>query len=71
MSHRLACLDYPKAIARDLPMGSGLIESRHKHLLQARLKNAACARLPANTDAPAQLRAIQTLPHFNASMRKH
>ncbi len=36
-------LDYPGAISRDLPIGSGLIESGHKHVLQARLKKAGSA----------------------------
>ena len=68
LSHRLACLDYPKAIARGLPIspfgrlgafGSGLIESAHKHLLQARLKKAGCAWLPAHAHAIAQLRVLR------------
>jgi hypothetical protein len=36
LSHRIHCLDYPKAIAPNLPIGSGLIESAHKHVIQAR-----------------------------------
>ena len=38
LSRRLDALDYPRALAADLPIGSGLIESGHKHVLQARLK---------------------------------
>lgn len=33
-------LDYPAALRNGLPVGSGLIESAHRHLLQSRLKLA-------------------------------
>jgi hypothetical protein len=56
---RLEWLDYPAAIARELPIGSGLIESGHKHVLQARLKKAGTAWLAANADAMAQLRVLR------------
>lgn len=59
LRNRLESLDYPGAISRDLPIGSGLIESGHKHVLQARLKKAGCAWLPANADALAQLRVLR------------
>ena len=38
LSNRLDCLDYPQALALGLPIGSGIIESGHRHVLQARLK---------------------------------
>ena len=66
LSHRLECLDYPRAIARDLPIGSGLIESGHKHVLQARLKKAGSAWLPANADALAQLRVLRANQQWDA-----
>jgi Uncharacterised protein family (UPF0236). len=53
-------LDYPKALARQLPIGSGLIESGHKHVLQARLKKPGSAWLPQNAHAIAQLRVIRS-----------
>jgi hypothetical protein len=59
LSNRLDALDYPRAIARDLPIGSGMIESGHKHVLHARLKKAGSAWLPQNADAIAQLRVIR------------
>ncbi len=59
LRNRLQCLDYPKALSRDLPIGSGLIESGHKHVLQARHKKAVCAWLPAHADAMAQLRVLR------------
>ncbi len=38
LSNRLDQLDYPRAIALNLPIGSGAIESAHRYLVQARLK---------------------------------
>jgi len=59
LSNRLECLDYPRAIARQLPIGSGLIESSHKHLLHARLKQSGSAWLHPHADAIAQLRVLR------------
>lgn len=38
MSNRIKQLDYPTAIEKELPIGSGLIEGGHRHVLQNRLK---------------------------------
>ena len=65
LSHREQSLDYPAAIARELPIGSGLIESGHKHVLQARLKKPGSAWLPANADALAQLRVLRANDQWN------
>ena len=37
-SNRSDQLDYPAALAKELPIGSGLIEGAHRHVLQKRLK---------------------------------
>jgi hypothetical protein len=66
ISNRLDCLDYPLAISRNLPIGSGLIESSHKHLLQARLKQAGSAWLHSNADAIAQLRVLRANHHWDS-----
>ena len=60
LSNRPDTLDYPAAIAAGLPIGSGLIESGHKHVLQARLKLPGCAWLPANAESIAQLRVLRS-----------
>lgn len=57
--NRIDCLDYPTALAQDLPIGSGLIESGHKHVLHARLKQAGSAWLPDHADTIAQLRVLR------------
>jgi hypothetical protein len=38
LNNRKHQLDYPKAIERDLPIGSGEIESAHRYIIQQRLK---------------------------------
>lgn len=40
LSNRSQQLNYPRAIELELPIGSGLIESGHRHVLQSRLKRA-------------------------------
>ena len=38
LQNRMDALDYKQALEENLPIGSGLIESGHKHVLQARMK---------------------------------
>jgi len=59
LTNRLDCLDYPRALALGLPIGSGLIESGHRHVLQARLKKPGIAWLRAHADQIAHLRVLR------------
>lgn len=59
LRNRLDALDYPGALALGLPIGSGMIESGHRHVLQARLKKAGTAWLPAHADQIAHLRVLR------------
>lgn len=59
LSHRLDQLDYRAALQRNLPVGSGLIESGHRHVLQARLKLPGAWWKPDNAHAMAQLRTLR------------
>lgn len=59
LSKRIEQLDYQAALARDLPIGSGLIESGHRHLLQARLKKPGAWWSPPNAHALAQMRVLR------------
>lgn len=59
MENRADSLDYPAAIAKELPIGSGMVESAHRHLIQARLKAPGAAWLPENAEAMAQLRVTK------------
>lgn len=58
LSNRTDCLDYPRALRLGLPIGSGLIESGHKHVLQARLKKGG-AWLIDNAERLANLRVLR------------
>lgn len=58
LSNRTECLDYPRALRLGLPIGSGLIESGHKHVLQARLKRGG-AWLIGNAELLANLRVLR------------
>ena len=59
LNNRLECLDYPGALKLGLPIGSGMIESGHRHVLQARLKKAGAAWLRESADQIAHLRVLR------------
>jgi hypothetical protein len=59
LSNRLECLDYPGALALGLPIGSGMIESGHRHVLQARFKKAGAAWLKDHAEQMAQIRVLR------------
>jgi hypothetical protein len=60
LTNRLDCLDYPGALRQGLPIGSGMIESGHRHVLHARLKKAGTAWLQSNADHIAHLRVLRS-----------
>ncbi len=59
LENRKDCLDYESALKQGLPIGSGMIESGHRHVLQARLKKAGTAWVETNADALAHLRVVR------------
>jgi len=59
LTNRTDCLDYPRALKLGLPIGSGMIESGHRHVLQARLKKAGAAWLVEHADRIANLRVLR------------
>lgn len=59
LTNRRNQLDYPRALRLGLPIGSGMIESGHRHVLHARLKKAGTAWLPDHADQIAQLRVLR------------
>jgi hypothetical protein len=59
LTNRLDCLDYPHALRLGLPIGSGMIESGHRHVLQARLKKAGAAWLITHAHLIANLRVLR------------
>jgi hypothetical protein len=59
LSNRLENLDYAGALKTELPIGSGMIESGNRHVLQARLKKPGAAWKKENADNLAQLRVLR------------
>ena len=59
LQNRTDCLDYPVALELGLPIGSGMIESGHRHVLHARLKKAGTAWLQDHADQIAHLRVLR------------
>jgi hypothetical protein len=58
--NRHDCLDYKASLEAQLPTGSGLIESGHWQVLQARLKKAGTSWLPQTAEDMAQLRDLRS-----------
>ena len=56
LSNRVEQLDYQGAIAKDLPIGSGEIESAHRYIIQQRLKRAGSWWTPENVDGMLAMR---------------
>lgn len=65
-------VDYPKFRLLGLPVGSGVIESGHKHVLQVRMKRAGQHWAPDRCRRMARLRAAQRTagPHFTTRLRE-
>ena len=60
ISERKGYMDYAGAKAADLPIGSGEVESGHRHVLQKRLKIAGAWWLESNAEAMLQLRTARS-----------
>lgn len=56
LTNRLDQIDYQGTIKAGLPMGSGEIESAHRHVIQQRLKISGAWWLPENADNMLALR---------------
>jgi hypothetical protein len=59
LTERHQCLDYMSARARQLPIGSGEIESGHRHVIQKRLKLAGAWWKATNAQAMLNLRTAR------------
>lgn len=66
LSHRPDQLDYQAALARELPIGSGEIESAHRYIVQQRLKRPGAWWLAANADHMLALRINRANRHWDA-----
>jgi hypothetical protein len=65
LSNRVDCLHYPRALKLGLPIGSGMIESGHRHVLHARLKKAGTAWLHEHADQIGHLRVLRANNHWD------
>ena len=59
VNNRPGPFEYPQAIAQDLPIGSGEIESTHRHLIQKRLKLSGAWWNVNHANAMLQLRVLR------------
>jgi hypothetical protein len=59
ITNRLDHLDYQSALARDLPIGSGEIESAHRQVVQKRIKRPGAWWKLENADAMISLIAAR------------
>lgn len=66
IQNRLDQLDYKGSLAEKLPIGSGLIESGHKHVLQARLKITGAAWSLNNAENMVKARALRANGQWEA-----
>lgn len=66
LNNRREHLAYDKALEKDLPLGSGLIESGNKHVLQSRLKIPGASWATETAENFAQVRAMRANQHWNA-----
>jgi len=65
LTNRIDQLDYHEAIKRNLPIGSGEVESAHRHILQKRLKIPGAWWRLERAEEIAQLRAMRANNRWN------
>lgn len=66
MSNRPNFFDYHLAQKNELPIGSGMIESSHGHILQSRLKKNGMAWTRTNAEPIVQLRVLRANSQWNS-----
>jgi hypothetical protein len=57
-------MDYRGALEADLPIGSGEVESAHRHIVQARIKKAGAWWRESNVQAVLQMRTLRANSHW-------
>ena len=66
LSNRVDHLDYQGALANDLPIDSGEIESAHRYVVQQRLKRPGAWWTPDNAEAMLALRTTRANGQWSA-----
>jgi hypothetical protein len=59
INNRKHSLDYKSALEKNLPIGSGEVESGHRHVIQKRLKIAGAWWRPMNAEYMLSLRVLR------------
>jgi hypothetical protein len=70
LNNHLAYLDYAGALARELPIGSGEIESSHRYVIQARLKRPGAWWRAENAEKMLALRTQRANQEWDAYWQK-
>jgi hypothetical protein len=70
MEKRIAYMDYRRAKEHGLPIGSGEIESSHRHVVQKRLKTGGAWWKTENANAMLQLRTARANGYWTAYWRE-
>ena len=63
--NRQNCLDYKRALEKELPIGSGEVESSHRHVIQKRLKIAGAWWKPETAEYMLCLRTLRANRDWN------
>jgi hypothetical protein len=71
LTNRLDQIDYQSAIKAGLPIGSGEIESAHRHVIQQRLKISGAWWLPENADNMLTLRTTRANDAWRNYWQQH
>ncbi len=71
VTRNVARMDYPRVVARQLPIGSGAVESACKGRVEARLKQAGLRWGVPGSHAIASLRAVQRAGRWAAFWQTH
>lgn len=69
MNNRPTSFNYHLALEKDLPIGSGMIESSHGHILQNRMKKNGMAWTLENAEPMVQLRVLRANRKWNQYWR--
>ena len=71
LANRPQQFNYRRALEADLPIGSGEIESTHRHLVQARLKIAGAWWKPENAEKMLALRLTRANGEWQSYWQRH
>ena len=70
LENRVEHLDYAPALEKELPIGSGEVESGHRSVLQKRLKKPGAWWTKENAETMAQLKTLQANGHWENLWQK-